>query len=138
LSLLLIGLTSPAVTGPAETSPSEPKGDTDTDTYVYDDTELPPPERPPEPALLLEDGTSQASGTRQLGVPVYHLWAVHGKLETYESKPPLSWPKPLRVKSTDEAIVDLGTDVLPYTVEVRVYEDEEVGPQGVPDPETEI
>jgi len=55
---------------------------------------------------------------------------VDGKTDVREPKPPIPWPDPLRIEGTDEAILDLGTRVVPSTLDVLIYE--KVGPDGVP------
>lgn len=144
-SLVLIVLRSTAATGPVESSlsgsvdttlnggASGPVGPSrsefESGTRIHDPK--PPPERLPQPTLLLlDDGASRASSARQPGVSVYHHWVVDGKPDAHEAEPPISWPEPLRATSTDKAVVDLGTKVRPGTVEVYVYE--KVGTDGVP------
>lgn len=143
-SLLPTFFGSTGATGPTETSHPESGSTSSTGTaiqaagalqpepgsrmQIYDPER--PPDRPPKPVLLLDYGVSHASDTRQSGVLVYYTWVLYGKLDTYEAEPPISWPEPLKVKNTYEAVVDLGTDVMPRSVEVYVYE--KVGPNGVP------
>jgi hypothetical protein len=59
---------------------------------------------------------------------------IDGKIETQESEPPYSWPEPAAARSTDEVILDLGTGIMPHTVEIRLYD--AVGPDGDPDVES--
>lgn len=143
-SLLLFVLANTAATGPAEspragaaeaasngggTVPAETASAGSKDgSLLYEP--VVPPEHPPTPVLSLGEGASPASGARQPGVQVYRHWVVDGKTDAREPEPPISWPDPLVAKSTDQAVLDIGTRVVPGTVDVLVYE--KVGPDGVP------
>lgn len=129
LGLLPSVFGSRAATEPTETVRSAGIGQDEPlqDTQSRDPA---PPKRPPEAALLLNSGASREPSARQLGVPVYHNWWINGKREAYEMEPPISWPEPLAANAADEVVIDLGTRVMPQTVEVRLYG--EVGPGGIP------
>ena len=94
-------------------------------------TPEPPPNKVPEAVLLSIDEANPTPDSRQSGYLVYQHWANDmGRVETHESDPPVPWPEPLETKSSDEIVLDLGTDVIPHTVEIRVYQ--KLGPDGIP------
>lgn len=133
LSLLIV-IVSRAATESSQTLPPDPNEKAhhrDSTPQALQSTpegkmqprDLKPPERPPDLTLSLREDVCQTPDVRQPGILIYRHWAGEGgEVETCESQPPISWPEPLKAKSMDKAILDLGTDVMPLTVEVRVYE----------------
>lgn len=129
LALLLAFFRARAATRPAEPVRSAEAAPEEAAGYARSRDPEPPPERLPEPALLLSNGVGK-NRARQLGVPIYYNWWVDGQRKAYEMEPPISWPEPLEANATDEVVIDLGTEVMPQTVEIRLYE--RVDPSGVP------
>lgn len=77
------------------------------------------------------DEAGQTPDSRQSGYLVYRHWADgKGRVETHESEPPISWPEALDTKNSAKLVLDLGTDIMPHTVEVRLYQ--KLGPNGIP------
>lgn len=87
---------------------------------------LPPPATPPGATLII--GQSQGSALRQTGILVHYDWAFNGQPRSFDKRP-VSWPAPLPA-SAGQAVIDLGTTIMPQIVEIRVYT--QLGSDGIP------
>jgi hypothetical protein len=98
--------------------------------------EEPPREPPPVSVVLpradlphIRSRPAPEKSTRREGQLVYYSWVDGGEPRYREPASSVRWPEPVDIHSND-ALINLGTRVMPQRLEVLVYD--KLGPGGVP------